>query len=59
MKCFICSKKGIFKIKGEDIFYCKDCAKKFFSPNCLELIKNISKINYNAKILKNIVDKNK
>lgn len=40
-ECIICNKSGIFKVKGEKIFYCKEHAEEFFEKDALE---NISKL---------------
>jgi len=45
-KCVICSKTGIFKIKGEEIYYCKEHAEDFFPLDALE---NISKLKTGIK----------
>lgn len=59
MKCAICSEDGIFKIKGEKIYYCKLHAEEFFSKNCLESVKKLEQSQKEAQILKKYIDFNK
>ncbi len=57
-KCIICGKTAIFKIKGEEIYYCKEHAKKFFNIDSLEIISNRIKTNQEkAEILKKYLEK--
>ena len=56
--CTICKKNATLKIKGEEIYYCKDCADNFFSSNLLENIKKLKQSNIQAQKLKEILFKN-
>jgi len=56
-KCVICSKAGIFKIKGEDIYYCKEHAEDFFPLDALENISKLETGLKQAEKLKELVGK--
>jgi len=56
--CSICKKTAIFKIKGENVYYCKEHAEAFFPIDALEVIsKKIKKVSYEANALKKFIDK--
>jgi hypothetical protein len=40
MKCEICQKEAVYKIRGEEIFYCREHAIEFFGVDCLDEIKS-------------------
>jgi hypothetical protein len=56
-KCSICDNTALFKIKNEEIYYCKTHAKEFFEENALENIKQISTSVRQANALKSYLDK--
>ncbi len=49
--CSICDEIAIFKIKGENIFYCKKHAEEFFNIDSLEIITNKLLQNKNEAII--------
>jgi len=53
--CTICNKTAVLKIRGESIFYCKDCGDKFFSVDSLENIAKIRKSEKEALALKKFI----
>lgn len=54
--CSICSKTAIFKIKGENIYYCKEHAEEFFDIDSLEIIsKKIESSVKEAEILEKFI----
>ena len=55
--CSICKKEAKFKIKGENIFYCKEHAKEFFETDCLENFKKIELGQKQAEILKKYLER--
>ena len=55
--CSICEKIAIFKIKGENIYYCKEHAEEFFNIDSLEIITNKIQTNQKqAQILKKYLE---
>jgi len=55
--CIICKKTPIFKIKGENIYYCKEHAEEFFNIDSLEIISNKIQTNQKqAQILKKYLE---
>ena len=58
MECTICNKSAVFKIKGENIYYCKNHAEEFFSTNSLEEIQKLELSEKQAQILKNKLNYN-
>ncbi len=58
-QCSICKNIGIFKIKGEKIYYCKKHAEEFFDIESLETTKKIEKGFDQANKLKSfLINKN-
>ncbi len=55
--CTICKKIATSKIKGEEIYYCKDCADNFFSSDSLENIQKLKQSNLQAQKLKEFLEK--
>lgn len=55
--CSICNNKGIFKIKGEKIYYCREHAVEFFDLDSLESIEKLEKGIHNANKLKDFLIK--
>lgn len=56
MDCVICGNIGIYKIRGQNIYYCKSHYEQFFSKNCLENIEKIEIGEKEAQILKKLIE---
>lgn len=56
-KCAICNKEGVYKIRGEKIYYCQKHAEEFFEKDSLEQIKQIKLSLKQAQILKKYLEK--
>jgi ribosomal protein L37AE/L43A len=56
-KCSICGETAVYKIKNEEIYYCKEHAKEFFNVDSLIEIKSrIIQSNNEALKLKKKLD---
>lgn len=56
-QCSICNNTAVFKVKNENIYYCKEHAEEFFDIDSLEIISDKIKLGANqANILKKFLN---